>query len=86
MPKPELKALFAELRAVYADLEARPLARSCELRTGCCHFRQTGKTPLLTRIEALFAAQGVRASGKKKLLPHDQPADALLPSRRPGRP
>jgi Fe-S-cluster containining protein len=76
-PKPKLKDLFAELRAVYADLEARPLARSCELRTGCCHFRQTGKTPLLTRIEALYAAQGVRASGKKKLLPH---ADGACPS------
>ena len=76
--KLELKALFAELRSIYADLEARPLSRACELRTGCCHFKQTGRTPLLTRVEALYAAQGVRASGKKKLLPQAEGACPCL--------
>jgi Fe-S-cluster containining protein len=70
-PRPApIKPLLDELREIYAEIERRPLARQCELRTGCCHFRQTGKTPIVTRIEALFAAQGVRASGRKQLTPH----------------
>lgn len=52
---------------VYRDLAARPVERRCELRTGCCHFRQTGRTPLLTRGEALLAARAVRAMGRKTL-------------------
>ena len=37
-----------EVRKIYADLAARPLERSCALRTDCCHFKLTGKTPHLT--------------------------------------
>ena len=76
--KKEHSRLLGELKAVYAEVEARPLPRQCELRTGCCHFRQTGKTPVVTRIEALMAAQGVRASGRKKLVPHPDGACPLL--------
>lgn len=68
----------SEIKAIYADLEGRPLPRQCEIRTGCCHFRLTGRTPLLTRGEALFAAQGVRASGRKALKPHPDGACPLL--------
>ncbi len=78
MTKQDLKPLFAELRAVYAEVEARALPRQCTMRTGCCHFRHTGRTPLVTRIEALMAAQGVRAAGRKKLLPHPDGACPLL--------
>ena len=67
---------FDELRAVYQDLDARPLARSCELRTTCCHFRVTGRTPSVTRIEALYAAKGYRASGRKTFAPR---ADGACP-------
>lgn len=67
-----------ELRAVYAELEKRPLARDCTLRTGCCHFRRTGMTPLVTRAEALFAAKGVRASGRVSVKPHPDGACPLL--------
>ncbi len=78
-PRPSpIKPLLDELRMIYAEIEQRPLPRQCELRTGCCHFRQTGKTPIVTRIEALLAAQGVRASGKKKLTPHADGACPLL--------
>ena len=77
MPKPP-KELLNELRAVYADVEARPLPRQCSLLSGCCHFRQTGRTPSVTRIEALLAAQGVRASGRKKVSPHPDGACPLL--------
>jgi uncharacterized protein len=74
----DLKAALAELRQIYADLEQRPLHRECSLQTGCCHFRQTGRAPIVTRIEALLAAQGVRASGRKKLPEHPDGACPLL--------
>jgi Fe-S-cluster containining protein len=48
------------------------------MRTECCHFRITGRAPLVTKVEALFAAKGVRASGKKKLVPHPEDACPCL--------
>lgn len=58
---------FTEIRAIYAELEKRPLPRQCVARTQCCQFRLTGRTPHLTLGEAQYAAQGVRASGRKVL-------------------
>lgn len=63
---PNREAL-AEVRAVYAALQDRPVERACTLRTGCCHFKLTGLTPYLTRGEALLAARALRAAGRKKL-------------------
>jgi len=63
MPKPD----HSEIKAIYAALEQRPLERACTRLTECCQFHLTGKTPMLTKGEALFAAQGVRAAGRKKL-------------------
>ena len=63
---PEREAL-AEVRAVYADLAHRPAERSCVRSTGCCQFRLTGRTPQLTRGEALLAARAFRATGRKAL-------------------
>lgn len=37
------------------------------LRTECCQFKLTGKTPYLTRGEALVAARALRATGRKTL-------------------
>lgn len=74
-PKPDYTV---EMEAIYAELGQRPLARDCEMRTGCCHFRIAGHTPMLTRGEALFAARGVRASGRKALKPHPDGACPLL--------
>ena len=68
----------AEIQAIYAEVERRALPRDCQMRTGCCHFRQTGKTPLLTRGEALFLAKGVRASGRTQVKPHPEGACPLL--------
>ena len=67
-----------ELRSIYAEIERRPLQRDCVLRTGCCHFRLTGRTPLVTNTEALLAAKGVRASGRATLKPHADGACPLL--------
>lgn len=68
----------AEIQAIYTEVERRALPRDCVLRTGCCHFRQTGKTPLLTRGEALFLAKGVRASGRTQVKLHPDGACPLL--------
>ena len=67
-----------EIKAIYAELEKRPVERACTRLTECCQFQLTGRTPMLTRGEALFAAQGVRASGRKKLPPRQDGACPLL--------
>jgi hypothetical protein len=61
------RAALEEVRAVYRDLADRPIDRGCTRLGECCHFRLTGRTPQLTRGEALLAAQAVRASGRKSL-------------------
>jgi hypothetical protein len=61
------RAALAEVRAIYADLAHRPIERACTRLTGCCHFALTGRTPQLTRGEALLAARAVRAAGRKAL-------------------
>ncbi|MGC9941087.1 MAG: YkgJ family cysteine cluster protein, partial [Verrucomicrobiota bacterium] len=45
----------------------RPLERICVARTECCQFQLTGLTPYLTKGEALVAAKGFRATGRKEL-------------------
>ena len=72
MPAPDPLARFkieaaAEVQQIYADLAARPLERNCTLRTECYQFHLTGKTPQLTRGEALVAAKALRATGRKTL-------------------
>lgn len=70
---------MAEVRAVYRDLEARPTEhRDCRSRTECCRFRLTGRTPQLTRGEALVAANGWRAAGRKAV-PAEVAADGACP-------
>jgi Fe-S-cluster containining protein len=68
----------AAIEAIYAEVDRRALPRQCEMRTGCCHFRIAGHTPMLTRGEALYAARGVRAGGRKALKPHPDGACPLL--------
>ncbi len=67
-----------EVRAIYRDLASRPIERACKLRTECCHFRLTGKTPYLTRGEALVAARAFKATGRKSLPSRDDGACPLL--------
>ncbi len=59
--------LLAEVRAVYDELASRPVDRNCELRTECCHFKKTGRTPHLTQGEALVAAKALRAAGRREM-------------------
>jgi Fe-S-cluster containining protein len=76
-PNKESEAL-AEVRAVYADLARRPAERSCVRSTGCCQFRMTGRTPQVTRGEAVLAARAFRATGRKALPVRDDGACPLL--------
>ena len=62
----ERQDAIAAVRAVYADLARRPVMRDCIRRTQCCQFKLTGRAPVLTRSEALVAAAGLRASGRKR--------------------
>jgi Fe-S-cluster containining protein len=55
------------VRQVYADLSLRPIQRDCARLTECCHFKLTGRTPFLTKGEALLAAKALRATGRREL-------------------
>lgn len=66
-PAPAQDEALAEVRAIYAELARRPAERDCTGRAECCHFKLTGRTPYLTRGEALVAARALRASGRKAL-------------------
>jgi Fe-S-cluster containining protein len=66
MRREELQSAINEVRAVYAELAKRPVTRHCQSRTECCQFQLTGLTPQLTKGEALVAAKGFRASGRKE--------------------
>lgn len=55
------------VKTIYRELAARPIERNCTQRTECCRFRLTGRTPFLTKGEALVAAKAVRASGRKQM-------------------
>ena len=71
-------AALAEVRAVYVELSQRPVDRHCTLLTECCQFKITGLTPYLTKGEALVAARGVRAAGRKQLPERTDGACPLL--------
>ena len=62
-----MDAALQEVRQVYAELAARPIDRNCVRVKECCHFKLTGRTPYLTKGEALLAAKALRATGRKAL-------------------
>lgn len=78
---PRETTAIVEVRAVYGDLAARPITRACTLRTECCQFKLTGRTPQLTRGEALVAAKALRATGRKQLPNRTDGACPLLDER-----
>jgi len=63
----KLKSALDDVRQVYVDLAQRPIERNCTRRTECCHFKLTGRTPYLTKGEAVVAAKALRATGRKSL-------------------
>jgi Fe-S-cluster containining protein len=75
-PRKKLQGALAEVLQVYVDLAQRPIERNCLRRTECCHFKLTGRTPYLTKGEAIVAAKALRATGRKSL---PEPADGSCP-------
>ena len=69
-----MQAAIAEVRQIYDDLAQRPIERSCTRKSECCHFKLTGRTPYLTKGEAVVAAQAFRATGRKSI--SENPAGA----------
>ncbi|HEX4638831.1 MAG TPA: YkgJ family cysteine cluster protein [Chthoniobacterales bacterium] len=67
MNREKIRNAVAEARKVYVDLAQRPLERTCIRKTECCHFKLTGRTPYLTKGEAVVAALALRATGRKSL-------------------
>jgi len=70
----------SEVRAVYRDLAGLQNSRACTLRTECCQFLLTGKTPHLTRGEALVAKRGLRAAGRTSVARREDGACPMLDS------
>jgi Fe-S-cluster containining protein len=56
-----------EVRAIYRELDSRPVDRACTRLGECCAFRLTGRTPMLTHGEAMLVAKAFRAKGRKAL-------------------
>jgi uncharacterized protein len=73
-----MDAALDEVRQVYADLAARPIDRNCMRVKECCHFKLTGRTPYLTKGEALLAARALRATGRRTLPANPTSACPLL--------
>jgi len=76
-PQP-LEQVIAEVKSIYAELSNRPIERACINRTECCQFKLTGATPYLTLGEAIVAAKGLRAAGKKELPPRTDGSCPML--------
>ena len=75
---PDPASVIASIRAIYAEVAARPIERACTLRTECCHFKLTGRTPYLTKGEALTAAKALRSTGRTRLPERTDGACPLL--------
>jgi Fe-S-cluster containining protein len=73
-----MDAALREVRQVYADLAERPVDRNCVRVKECCHFKLTGRTPYLTKGEALVAARALRATGRRQLPTNPNGACPLL--------
>jgi len=74
----DFSTALAEVRQVYTELAQRSIERNCTRKTECCHFKLTGRTPYLTKGEALAAAQAFRATGRKALSPSPDGACPML--------
>lgn len=80
IPDQDLQRALNKVREVYADLSLRPIERNCLRVKECCHFKLTGRTPYLTKGEALLAAKALRATGRTQLPGNATGACPLLDS------
>lgn len=77
---PSVQRALSEVREIYADLARRPIERNCVRMKECCHFKLTGRTPFLTKGEALLAATALRATGRTRLPENPMGACPMLDS------
>lgn len=77
-PRTEMQECAAVVRKVYEELSENTPQRNCTLQTGCCRFQLTGKTPMLTKGEAVVAAKALRAAGRTRLPERPDGACPLL--------
>jgi len=77
----KIRDALDQVRSVYADLSLRQIERNCVRLTECCHFKLTGRTPLLTKGEALEAARALRTTGRKTLPKKSSDACLMLDPR-----
>jgi Fe-S-cluster containining protein len=61
------RSACAGVQAVYDELARRPVERNCARLKECCHFKLTGRTPFLTRGEAIVAARALRQTGRTRM-------------------
>jgi len=80
VPGQDLQRALNAVDEVYADLALRPIERNCVRVKECCHFKLTGRTPYLTKGEALVAAKALRATGRTELPENATGACPLLDS------
>ena len=80
MNRENFQGAVTEVRQIYADLTQRPIERNCTRQTECCHFKLTGRTPYLTKGEAIVAARAFRATGRKSLSENPNGACPMLHS------
>src|SRR3954470_13438945 len=62
-----MESALNDVRQIYADLASRPIDRNCVRVKECCHFKLTGRTPFLTKGEAILAARALRRTGRTRL-------------------
>jgi uncharacterized protein len=71
-PSDEQKRSLAELRALYARIDAALDGWACEASTDCCRFGVTGREPYPTAVEVAELERAVKARGglkKRRTLP-----------------
>ena len=73
-----MESALNQVRQIYADLATRAIDRNCVRLKECCHFKLTGRTPYLTRGEAILAARALRATGRRQLPTNPNGACPLL--------
>lgn len=54
---------LAELRAIYAEVDAAFAGRGCDASTDCCRFGVTGREPYPTAVELAELERAIRARG-----------------------
>ncbi len=63
VPKSEAARFRAELRAIYAEVDALLAPFTCDASTACCRFGVTGREPYPTAVELAELLDAVAARG-----------------------